>query len=49
MPEGPSIVILKELVQEFKGQKVLTVDGNSKQDIQRLAGQKIIDFKRLIN
>ncbi len=45
MPEGPSIVILKELVQSFKGKKVLEVDGNSKQDIQRIAGQKIIDFK----
>jgi endonuclease-8 len=45
MPEGASIVILKELVQEFKGQEILSVDGNSKQDIQRLAGQKIIDFK----
>lgn len=45
MPEGPSIIILKELVQEFKGQKVLSVDGNCKQDIQRLAGQKIIDIK----
>jgi endonuclease VIII len=45
MPEGPSIVILKELVQEFKGKKVIQVEGNSKQDIQRIAGQKIIDFK----
>ena len=45
MPEGPSIVIVKELVQEFKGQKIISVDGNSKQDIKRLAGQKIIDFK----
>lgn len=45
MPEGPSIVILKELVQSFKGKRVLSVDGNSKQDIQRLAGQTIIDFK----
>ena len=45
MPEGPSIVILKELVQEFKGKKILSVTGNSKQDIQRLAGQKVIDFK----
>ena len=39
MPEGPSIVIVKELVQEFKGQKIISVDGNSKQDIKRLAGQ----------
>jgi endonuclease-8 len=45
MPEGPSIVILKELVQSFKGKKVLEVDGNSKQDIQRIAGKKITDFK----
>ncbi len=45
MPEGPSIVILKEAVQQFKGKKVLRVDGNSKQDIQRLLNQTIIDFK----
>lgn len=45
MPEGPSLVILKEEVQPFKGKKVLTVAGNSKEDIQRIAGQKIIDFK----
>ncbi len=45
MPEGPSIVILKELVQPYKCRKVIGVDGNSKQDIQRMAGQKIIDFK----
>lgn len=45
MPEGPSIVILKEAVQPFKGKKVIAVDGNSKMDIQRMAGQKIIDFK----
>jgi endonuclease-8 len=45
MPEGPSIVILKELVQPFIGKKIISVTGNSKQDIQRLAGQKIIDFR----
>jgi endonuclease-8 len=45
MPEGPSIIILKEAVQEFKGQKIISVTGNSRQDIQRLEGQKIIDFK----
>jgi endonuclease-8 len=45
MPEGPSIVILKELVQPFKGKKVIEVDGNSKMDIQRISGQKIVDFK----
>ncbi len=45
MPEGPSIVILKEEVQAFKGKKILKVEGNSKLDIQRLSGKKIIDFK----
>ncbi|MEO6453213.1 MAG: DNA-formamidopyrimidine glycosylase family protein [Ginsengibacter sp.] len=45
MPEGPSIVILKEAVQEFKGEKIITVTGNSKQDIQRIAGERILDFK----
>jgi endonuclease-8 len=45
MPEGPSIVILKEDVQQFKGKKVIAVSGNSKEDIQRIAEQKIIDFK----
>lgn len=45
MPEGPSLVILKEELQPFKGKKILSVEGNSKQDIQRLKGQKILDFK----
>ncbi len=45
MPEGPSIVILKEALQEFKGKKIIFVTGNSKQDIQQLAGEKIIDLK----
>lgn len=45
MPEGPSIVILKEAVQSFKGKKIISVTGNSKMNIQRLAGQKIVDFK----
>ena len=45
MPEGPSIVILKEAVQEFTGQKVLAVSGNGKIDIDRLENQTVIDFK----
>ncbi len=45
MPEGPSIVILKEEVQAFKKKKIIAVTGNSKEDIQRLAGETIIDFK----
>lgn len=45
MPEGPSIVILKELVQDFKGKEIVKVEGNSKLDIQQIAGQTVTDFK----
>src|SRR4051812_41517294 len=45
MPEGPSIVLLKEEVQPFTGKKIVEVSGNSKIDLQKLAGQKIISFK----
>jgi len=45
MPEGPSIVILKEEVQEFTGKKVLSVEGNSAVDISRLENKKVTAFK----
>ena len=45
MPEGPSIIILKELVQEFKGKKILEVTGNAKIDKTPLFNKKKIDFK----
>ncbi|HYC40384.1 MAG TPA: DNA-formamidopyrimidine glycosylase family protein [Chitinophagaceae bacterium] len=45
MPEGPSIVILKKEAAPFKGKKVLEVSGNSRLDIQRLAGKKLVDFR----
>ena len=45
MPEGPSLVILKEEVKSFNGKKIIAVSGNSKQAIHRLEGQKITDFK----
>ena len=45
MPEGPSIIILKEAVQNFKGKKVNQVTGNTKIEKERMAGLKIIDFK----
>ena len=45
MPEGPSLVILKEELQPFKGKKILAVSGNSKENIQQLKGKKIEDFK----
>lgn len=45
MPEGPSIVILKELVAGFKGKKVIAVAGNTKVEKERADQQKIVDFK----
>lgn len=46
MPEGPSIVILKEEVQAFKGKKIINVSGSTKKfDPDILSGKKIIDFK----
>jgi endonuclease-8 len=46
MPEGPSIVILKEAVELFSGKKVVSVSGNSKKiDLHRLPGQKVIAFR----
>jgi endonuclease-8 len=46
MPEGPSIVILKEQVQAYKGKKILEVTGNIKTIDKALLGQqKIVDFR----
>ncbi len=45
MPEGPSIVLLKEATRQFTGKKIIEVTGNSKENIQQLKGQTIIEFK----
>ncbi|HEY0053975.1 MAG TPA: DNA-formamidopyrimidine glycosylase family protein [Pedobacter sp.] len=46
MPEGPSIVILKEAVSSFKGKTVVLADGNTKAiDLSLLENQQILDFK----
>lgn len=45
MPEGPSIVILKEAVQPFKGKKIISVSGNSKIDYRQLENKTVTDFK----
>lgn len=45
MPEGPSIVILKELVSSFTGKKVEAVSGNSKTEKEKALNQKVIAFK----
>lgn len=44
MPEGPSIVLLKEACQQFAGKKVIAVGGNSKEDIARAHNKKVIAF-----
>lgn len=45
MPEGPSIVILKEAVQQFAGREVISVSGNSSIDMNRLRNKTVIAFK----
>lgn len=42
MPEGPSIVILREAAARFAGRKVLRVSGNSTVDIERLRNRTLI-------
>lgn len=41
MPEGPSIVILKQAAAKFAGQTVRAVSGNSKQDLPRMEGKRV--------
>ncbi len=41
MPEGPSIVILREEAAHFAGHTILRAEGNAKIDMQRLRGQPV--------
>lgn len=47
MPEGPSIVILKELLEplHLPGQTIAEVQGNTSIDQGRLAGRQLLDIK----
>jgi endonuclease-8 len=45
MPEGPSIFLVKEAVEKFVGQKIITVSGNSKIDQGILINKTITEFK----
>lgn len=38
MPEGPSILILKEKAQKFIGRKIISASGNAKVEMDRLPG-----------
>src|SRR6187402_853971 len=44
MPEGPSIVILKEAAASFKGKKILEAAGNAKIDKSLFEDQPIVDL-----
>jgi endonuclease-8 len=47
MPEGPSIVILKELIAEVEliGKEIIEVSGNTKIDKERMLNKRVRDFK----
>jgi endonuclease-8 len=47
MPEGPSIVILKELIQELNlvDKEIIEVSGNTKIEKERMLNQRVRDFK----
>jgi len=45
MPEGPSIVLLREEVKRFKGRTIVKAVGNAKIDMSRLTGRKVLAFR----
>jgi endonuclease VIII len=45
MPEGPSILLVREALQPFVGKKILTATGNSKIEKSFLVNQKIREVK----
>lgn len=45
MPEGPSIVILKESIAGFAGKKVNAASGNAKIDMKKLGGKKLAKIR----
>lgn len=45
MPEGPSLVIFKEIVQSFIGKKITGARGNAKINMDLLPKQKVLDIR----
>lgn len=45
MPEGPSIILVKEAVAKFTGKKIISVSGDSKIDQSLLLNREIVEFK----
>ena len=45
MPEGPSILILKEAAQKFIGQTIVSAKGNAKVDMHLLTGSTFKEYR----
>jgi endonuclease VIII len=45
VPEGPSLVILRDLTQSFAGKRIRKATGNAKIDKERLIGQRIVALR----
>lgn len=45
MPEGPSIVIVKDEAKRLVGQRIVAVEGNTKVDKERLVGARIVALR----
>ena len=45
MPEGPSIVLLKEAAAKFEGRQIIAVSGNTNIDKTQMLNQKVLAFK----
>ena len=45
MPEGPSIVILKELLRPFAGRRIRAAQGKARISLGRLVDERITEFK----
>ncbi|MET0892285.1 MAG: DNA-formamidopyrimidine glycosylase family protein [Pseudoxanthomonas sp.] len=45
MPEGPSIVILREATARFRGKTVRDVAGNSSLDLGRMKGRRVVALR----
>lgn len=45
MPEGPSLVILKEQLKPFTGRKVTELTGNTTEPVSELAGERIKEIR----
>ena len=45
MPEGPSIVILRDEAKRLVGRRIVAVDGNTRIDKERLVGERIVALR----